>query len=462
VKPLLNSAIKFVLCSFLIKLVSFSTLLLFILNYSNLALAGTGTGKYFRVQKAADGRWSFVTPEGKPFFSSAIEGVDPEGDTNFIDHKQEYKTNIINKYGSIESWTSVTLERIRQWGFNTLGTWSNVSNLEKQLPYTPIMNCSGSIKDEKPIPDFFSPEFKANAYAAAESVSRGRTEDSNLIGYFLDNEMHWGVDHRGIQHAFDVFYSRGAEEPGKVALVSLLKTKYSTIAQLNESWKTSFASFEDLASNKKLPIQTLNSEEIWSDRFDFLRLAARQYYSTCSQALRSYDPNHLLLGSRLISIDTFPEVLEAAAETQDVISINFYEFVPGVPELIKLFARKLVSPDGFLSHFYELSGKPLLISEFGFKAFSFETPSFFPLIFPTSPTQALRALKIKTYLGHISDAKYIIGYQYFKYMDEPSQGRFDGEDSNWGLVNINDEPYSEVVNVFQSFNRKIQSQAQLF
>jgi hypothetical protein len=39
-------------------------------------------------------------------------------------------------------------------------------------------------------------------------------------------------------------------------------------------------------------------------------------------------------------------------------------------------------------------------------------------------------------------------------MDEPMDGRRpDGEDSNYGLVNLNDEPYADVVEAFKEVNR---------
>ncbi|MEJ2007377.1 MAG: hypothetical protein P8Z30_04335 [Acidobacteriota bacterium] len=47
-----------------------------------------------------------------------------------------------------------------------------------------------------------------------------------------------------------------------------------------------------------------------------------------------------------------------------------------------------------------------------------------------------------------------VGYQWFEWCDEPSQGRFDGENSNYGLVNIKDQPYKEFVTAVTAANHQ--------
>jgi hypothetical protein len=34
-----------------------------------------------------------------------------------------------------------------------------------------------------------------------------------------------------------------------------------------------------------------------------------------------------------------------------------------------------------------------------------------------------------------------VGAHWFEYADEPATGRFDGEDDNWGLVDVHDDLY---------------------
>lgn len=43
---------------------------------------------------------------------------------------------------------------------------------------------------------------------------------------------------------------------------------------------------------------------------------------------------------------------------------------------------------------------------------------------------------------------FVVGAEWFQYYDEPPYGRFDGEDYNFGLVDIHDRPYEEVTQAF--------------
>ena len=47
-----------------------------------------------------------------------------------------------------------------------------------------------------------------------------------------------------------------------------------------------------------------------------------------------------------------------------------------------------------------------------------------------------------------------VGYHWFEWVDEPKEGRFDGENSNYGLVNIQDKPYQEFIETVKKVNAK--------
>ena len=48
---------------------------------------------------------------------------------------------------------------------------------------------------------------------------------------------------------------------------------------------------------------------------------------------------------------------------------------------------------------------------------------------------------------------YVVGYHWFQHVDEPHGGRFDGENSNWGLVDEHDDPYATLVARMTEVNR---------
>lgn len=70
-----------------------------------------------------------------------------------------------------------------------------------------------------------------------------------------------------------------------------------------------------------------------------------------------------------------------------------------------------------------------------------DVPSTWPIFYPTYPTQADRAAAWETYTRQCFAKPYIIGQHWFQWTDEPAGGRFDGENSNFGLVDGDDERY---------------------
>jgi len=57
----------------------------------------------------------------------------------------------------------------------------------------------------------------------------------------------------------------------------------------------------------------------------------------------------------------------------------------------------------------------------------------------------------------IVELPYVVGYHWFQYSDQPAEGRFDGENSNFGLVNIRDEPWDLLTRVFAKVNRWVEN-----
>ena len=52
----------------------------------------------------------------------------------------------------------------------------------------------------------------------------------------------------------------------------------------------------------------------------------------------------------------------------------------------------------------------------------------------------------------------IIGAHWFKHADQPATGRSDGEDNNWGFVNIHDEVYPDLFLRMASVHQRMYEQ----
>ncbi len=88
--------------------------------------------------------------------------------------------------------------------------------------------------------------------------------------------------------------------------------------------------------------------------------------------------------------------------------------------------------------------RPVLVSEYGFRAADSGLPNTWPPIYPTFDTQAERAAAFEEVTVERQETPWIVGAHWFRWMDEPADGRFDGENSNFGLVDLEDRPYAEL------------------
>ena len=73
-------------------------------------------------------------------------------------------------------------------------------------------------------------------------------------------------------------------------------------------------------------------------------------------------------------------------------------------------------------------------------------------VYPVVVTQKERAAGFRNTLQGLLKSPYIIGADWFQYYDEPTHGRFDGENFNFGLVDIHDRPYPALTTIASSLD----------
>ena len=415
--------------------------------------AGLRATGYFHVARSPNGQWWLVTPEGNPFFSIGACVIGHVGSEAPALGYAPYERNVMEKYGTVEAWTETATERLAQWGFNTRGAWSGD---ETALPYFAIVYFAPEQWGTGVMPDFFSPEFTAQA----EEIAREHVHpnDKLLIGYFMDNEMQWDTDWRRGPALFDHYMSFDPDAKGKHALMALLMMRYVTVVALAKVWQPPLPDWDALLDVDKLTPVPGAEQQALDDREAFTYMAARQYFNVAVGALRRHDPNHLIAGNRFISWTTPAPVILAAGEFFDIVSVNHYEIAELGRQLLDGKPESVRTPGGDdpgLAAFHRLAARPLMITEFGFRAMDSGLPNTFPppsVVQPTVPTQKARAKKYRKYTSLWSGLPWFVGYHWFRYMDEPKEGRFDGENGNYGLVNIEDEPYEEFVSEVATAN----------
>jgi hypothetical protein len=357
-----------------------------------------GTG-FFRTA-FVEGRWWLVTPAGAPFYSVGICNANPRGYVDRVSDENPYAEAVAELYADDAAWAATTGDRLEDWGFNTLGAWSASWLFGERFPYTDILYITGSDWLVGDIPDYFSPEFEARCAAVAEEKAGPRVNDPLLIGYFLDNELRWGPDWRSDKTLLEDFLSLPEGAPGRAV-----------------------------------------AESFGDDERGFLAAAAERYFEVTTSAVRAVDPRHMILGIRSVSILTPPEVAEAAGRWLDVMSVNNYVFNASVPGALADLFGPFTDASEMLAAFADVTGLPIMITEFSFRAADSGLPNSFPPIYPTLATQEERADAFEAYVLEAYEKPWIVGHHWFEYVDEPPGGRFDGEDSNFGVVSGADEPW---------------------
>jgi len=256
-----------------------------------------------------DDHWWLISPDGEPFFTVGLNHIDPAS--------LRYPENIHiwrDKYGgSTTRWIQESVSpNLKKWGFNTVG-WVQEVTVRKwrhsrpftndeyralDMPYCHLLPFTESHQWEQHTRhfDFQGSQWKEWVDYVARSHCAELSEDRNLIGYFYSDCPTW--IHERDENAWR----------GPIFDPERLKTE--------------------------------------SGRKELTELA-RAYYQTTHDAIRRYDPHHLILGDRYeANAPVAMEIVEAAAPFVDVLSFQDFR-----------------DPVAHLRTWHEKTGKPVLLAD---------------------------------------------------------------------------------------------------
>ncbi|HWA84257.1 MAG TPA: hypothetical protein VG820_12510 [Fimbriimonadaceae bacterium] len=382
--------------------------------------------EFFVVQGPdAQKRYSFAKG-GKSFWSWGVDCVTTGAAWESYDTgNRGYAA--FQHYPNCQAWAQDTAAKLRAWGFNSLGGWSDTDLFKRytpdtRLPYFEVLHL-GSF-DNAPWNDMFDPKFKEAIESAAKSLLPKFVDDPMLVGYFTDNELGWWGD-----SLFKSYFAMPAAAPGKRRLVRLLRSHYGDdFGRLRKDWETDAGSFDDLAKARDMTLKADGEGALAVN--EWLRVLGERYYSVVYDAIRRYDAHHLILGDRYIQYYNV-EIAKSSAPYIDVASTNL-----GADWT-----------DGTVSHFFldtlsKATKRPVIITEFYMCATENRSGNKNSSDgFPVVATQAERSEAFARYVRHVASLPYVVGAHWFQFTDEPEKGRGDGEDYNMGLLDIFGVPY---------------------
>ena len=396
-----------------------------------------------------------ITPCGERFFSLGVNVVDGGAKAREINGRIYYHWGTFSR--DLTRWADAARRRLYHWGFNTAGAWSLPPALLKMPAVIDLALGKTSLFHWV---DPFDPENESRMRQAARQEVAPFKGNPYRIGYFTDNEVGWWNG-----PLFTVFTSYPPTNHTKQRLLTLLTEYYQGDWQ---AFVKDFVppaevhSFSELLNSRDKTNLRPGGQGITVVR-QWTAIVAEQYYRTVARAVREADPDALILGDRL-PIYYDPDAVRVMAPYVDVISVNY----------------NLDAPNGWVAPYFftaleRLSdSKPVLVSEWFFAAHENRTGNLNRTGYPneagdfnrssninltghlmTVKTQEERARGAAVGAARLARIPTIVGLHWFQYYDHPKGGRPDGEDYNFGLVDINNRPYEKVTEAFRRLHPRL-------
>jgi hypothetical protein len=379
-----------------------------------------GSG-FFRTERI-NNRWWLIDPDGYLFYSIGSTGINPgiefarvdgreyiyeelppliKGTGERFEKNSYYTWNLTRRYGEngwVYKWIEKTVGRMDRWGFNTIANWSDETLCNsQQKAYVKNLRSWGFNAETMGMPDPYDPEYTVLVDSLARIQCEPLKNDPYLIGYFVGNEPPWP----GRENELVEVILNGNESPLQTALKEFLEK-------------------EDSPAKRK--------EFVYKTYDKFIRLI--------NNAIKKYDPNHLNLGLRFGG-NPPEEILAASANVGfDVFSLNVYSY--------------RIS-DSILEKIDNYTDLPIIIGEF-----HFGTPEkgLAPGLAQTI-NQKERGIAYSYYVENAAAHPSVVGTHWFQWLDQPSTGRYDGENYNIGFIDVTDLPHTELVNEAINTHEKI-------
>jgi hypothetical protein len=377
---------------------------------------------FYHVRKI-DGRWWVVDPEGCLFKHVAVNSL-------YTGRSQRNRDAMDNNFGSKETWINETNKMLHRYGFNGTGSRSDIETIiaSKQQTVTPLaytvnlnfMSGYGKLRGgiytlggQTVYPNNTIFVFDKNFEHYCDEVARQLikySNDPNLFGYFTDNELPF------TEKTLDGYITLGNHsDPGYIAATD---------------WLCEHGIKEDEISDEC--------------RMEFQAYVTESYLKITTEAIRKYDPNHMVLGSRLHGDEkSSKNFLTTAGQYVDVLSCIYYgKWTPDPVEI---------------NNWTLWSGRPYIISEWYIKGEDTGLPNQAGAGWIVK-TQRDRGLFYQNFTLALLESNNCVGWHWFKYMDNDptSEGaELSNFDANKGIVDNYYKEYKSCLEIMSEINMQI-------
>ena len=415
-------------------------------GWMNPSMRQKATGFFY--SKKINGRWWFIDPYGYPCYIRALSGI-----TYSYQGSPTQREAALEQFGSFEKWAIANTRHLMDdLYFNAgaspvaeilavedqiieqRGIGSFASGYGSSIGVNSSRGGQTTFSENNTMP-VFDPEFEEYADKKAEESTASRLNDPDLLGYTTDNELPMQLSL--LDNSLTV-------DPSKAV-------NYYTYAC---AW-----TFLCNMTGKENP----TGKDITDELRDLYRgFVWDRYYNVVCAAVRKYDPNHMLLGTRFLHTVAESEwVCRVTAEYMDCITINWY----GQWEI----------DAGKLQKVCQAVDLPMIITEFYTKAMenhgSFNHPDE-PLKNTKGAgwivrTQQDRGDFYENFTLRLLECKSMVGWQWHMYSDDDTSPETifheDGKtykdqsniDANKGIVDNWHRPYPELCASMKRINQNV-------
>jgi hypothetical protein len=395
----------------------------------------------YSVIKDDRGVWWFQAPDGTRFYSLGVNNVSPEpyaprpGTTFYDPVSKQFN-------GNLGDWAAHVSMLLNDHGFNTLGAWSSpVIPTASDLHATHVLYVveNDHTRCLSPLRPDFEEYVRANVRTAIGKIKH----HEGVLGVFLDNEMPWygksGWDDIPTYTLLEQAFELPSTDIRRIKALEFLKSRHESPSALSEAYRRTVDRFEDITAAY---LMGCSSAATMADREAFTAMLADRFYEVTTRIVREDLPDVLILGTRIPG-NAPDAVIRACGKHCDVMSLNQY-----------IFDNR--ADVNTLTRFWVLGGKPIMHTEFSWRARQNASGN------PNSrgagailDSQADRAASYASLVADIATVPYVIASHWFEFSDQSPQGRFDGEDSNYGIVDIHNSPYTELLAAMKATNSKV-------